>query len=167
MTPIEIEHKFLIKMPSITALESQSGYRIRKMSQTYLACEQGKSERVRKIEENGVTSYVHTVKERISVLSCYEEEKTISEIEYNSLLLRADRDKKSISKTRYSFEYASHTLEIDVYDFWNDRATLEIELSSEDEPYGIPDFIEVIKEVSDDKRYKNTNLAKSVPFDEI
>lgn len=167
MIPIEIEHKFLIRMPSITDLEGQSGFKIRKIVQTYLECEKGKSERVRHIEENGKTSYIHTVKERISVLSCYEDEKAISQEEYELLLSRADKSKKSIIKTRYSFEYREHTIEIDVYDFWNDRATLEIELNSESEQYSIPDFIDVIKEVSADKRYKNTNLAKSVPFDEI
>ena len=167
MTPIEIEHKFLIKMPSLEALTAQSGSRIRNMTQTYLKCESGKNERVRRIEENTAVSYVHTIKQRISELSCYEDENEISKEEYYTLLTRAEEDKKSISKTRYSFEYSGHTLEIDVYEFWNDRATLEIELSSEDEEYEIPSFLEVIKEVSGDKRYKNTNLAKNVPYDEI
>jgi CYTH domain-containing protein len=101
------------------------------------------------------------------VLSCYEDEHFISLDEYNFLLLLADKEKKSIHKTRYSFEYCNHILEIDVYDFWNDRATLEIELKDENEKFSIPTFIEIIKEISTDGRYKNTNLAKSVPFDEI
>ena len=105
--------------------------------------------------------------ERISTLSCYEDESIISHDEYDILLLSADNEKKSINKIRYSFEYCKHILEIDVYDFWCDRATLEIELESEDEEFSIPSFINVIKEISTDGRYKNTNLAKSVPYDEI
>lgn len=167
MIPIEIEHKFLIRMPSFEVLKAQNGFRIRNITQTYLKCESGKNERVRRIEENQSVSYIHTIKQRISELSCYEDEKEISKEEYYALLIRAEEDKKSILKTRYSFEYSGHTLEIDVYEFWNDRATLEIELSSEDEKYTIPSFLEVIKEVSNDKRYKNTNLAKNVPCDEI
>ena len=165
--PIEIERKFLIRIPSLSDLEKQSNFRTRIITQTYLKSDEKKNARVRKILENGNITYIKTVKERISVLSCFEDESVISREEYDSLLLNFDEEKKSIHKTRYSFEYANHILEIDVYDFWNDRATLEIELSSEDEEFSIPSFIDLIKEISDDGRYKNTNLAKKVPYDEI
>lgn len=165
--PIEIERKFLIRIPSYSEMELQSNFRIRKITQTYLKSDGKKNARVREIIENGQVSYIKTVKERISTLSCYEDEHAISSEEYKVLLLTADNEKKSIHKTRYSFEYCEHILEIDVYDFWDDRATLEIELESENEEFAIPSFIEVIKEISADKRYKNTNLAKTVPFDEI
>ena len=165
--PIETERKFLIRIPSFSDMERQANFRIRKITQTYLQSDGKKNSRVRLIIENGNTSYIKTVKERISVLSCYEDEHSISREEYEDLLQTADSEKKSIRKTRYSFEYCGHILEIDIYDFWNDRATLEIELTSEDEDFSIPSFITVIKEISTDGRYKNTNLAKSVPFDEI
>ena len=165
--PIEIERKFLIRIPSFSDMEKQTNFRIRQITQTYLKTDGKKNARVRKVIENNATTYVKTIKERISTLSCYEDESVISFDEYASLLLNADKEKKSINKTRYSFEYCDHILEIDIYDFWNDRATLEIELESETEEFSIPDFIEVIKEISTDGRYKNTNLAKNVPFDEI
>ena len=165
--PIETERKFLIRIPSISDMESQNNFRIRKMVQTYLQSDGKRNARVREVTENGQASYIKTVKERISTLSCYEDESIISRVEYEELLLTADKEKNSIYKTRYSFEYCEHILEIDVYDFWDDRATLEIELKSEDEAFSIPSFIEIIKEISTDGRYKNTNLAKSVPFDEI
>ena len=165
--PIETERKFLIRIPSFSDMECQANFRIREITQTYLLSDGKKNSRVRLVIENGETTYIKTVKERISVLSCYEDENIISKKEYEFLLLTADNEKKSIRKTRYSFEYCEHILEIDVYDFWNDRATLEIELKSEDEAFSIPSFIEIIKEISTDGRYKNTNLAKSVPFDEI
>ena len=40
-------------------------------------------------------------------------------------------------------------------------------MESEEDIFTLPDFIEVIRDVTADKRYKNTNLANSVPFDEI
>ena len=165
--PIETERKFLIRIPSYSEMEGQANFRIKKITQTYLQSEGKKNVRVRKIVENEQITYIKTVKKRISTLSCYEDEHTISRDEYEALLLTADQEKKSIYKTRYSFEYCEHILEIDIYDFWDDRATLEIELESEEEKFNIPSFIEVIKEISTDKRYKNTNLAKTVPFDEI
>ena len=164
---IEIERKFLIRIPCISDMEALPQFRIRKIKQTYLKSEAGVSARVRKLEENSVSSYIKTTKKRISTLSCFEDESEISLEEYEALLLTADQEKKSINKIRYSFAFDNHIIEIDVYDFWNDRATLEIELSSEDEAFSIPPFISVIKEISADKRYKNTSLAKIVPYDEI
>ena len=165
--PIETERKFLILIPSCEDMKNQKQFRERKIIQTYLARTDNKNARVREITENGKISYIKTVKERISILSCFEEEEEISKEEYNRLLEKADKEKTRINKTRFSFEYSNHILEIDVYEFWNDRATLEIELKSEDESFSIPSFIKVIKEISADARYKNTNLAKSIPFDEI
>ena len=166
-TPIETERKFLILIPSFSDMKNQANFRIREITQTYLKSDGKKNSRVRKVIESGQITYIKTVKKRISTLSCYEDESIISHDEYDILLLSADNEKNSIHKTRYSFEYCEHILEIDVYDFWDDRATLEIELESEDEEFSIPSFINVIKEISTDGRYKNTNLAKSVPFDEI
>ena len=155
--PIETERKFLIYMPCLDTLCAQPEIRIQEITQTYLLTDGKKNARIRK----------KTVKERISTLSCYEEEKEINEEQYLELLKYADKEKQSINKTRYSFRYGRHIIEIDIYSFWNDRATLEIELKSEDEEFSIPAFIKVVKEVSTDKRYKNTNLAKSVPQDKI
>ena len=165
--PIETERKFLIYMPCLDTLCAQPEIRIQEITQTYLLTDGKKNARIRKINECGNISYIKTVKERISTLSCYEEEKEINEEQYLELLKYADKEKQSINKTRYSFRYGRHITEIDIYSFWNDRATLEIELKSEDEEFSIPAFIKVVKEVSTDKRYKNTNLAKSIPQDKI
>ena len=165
--PIETERKFLIYMPCLDTLCAQPEIRIQEITQTYLLTDGKKSARIRKINECGNISYIKTVKERISTLSCYEEEKEINEEQYLELLKYADKEKQNINKTRYSFRYGRHIIEIDIYSFWNDRATLEIELKSEDEEFSIPAFIKVVKEVSTDKRYKNTNLAKSIPQDKI
>ena len=167
MIPIETERKFLIYMPDIDSLKRQDGVRIKHIEQTYLSSEQGKNARVRKIYENGKIKFIKTVKERISTLSAYENEFEIDGDTYSEELKTADKDKKTVIKTRFCIPFDSHIIEIDVYPFWTDRAILEVELSDESESFSLPDFIRVIKEVSEDKRYKNTNLAEKVPMDEI
>ena len=154
-------------MPDISLLGAFNGVRVKGIVQTYLACESSKNARVRRLEENGKVSYIKTVKQRISTLSAYEDEHEISKEEYAAELQLADTTKSPIIKTRYCIPYDKHIIEIDLFPFWNDRAILEVELKSEDEGFSLPDFVEIIKEVSDDKRYKNTYLAQSVPFDEI
>ena len=47
-----------------------------------------------------------------------------------------------------------------MYPFWKDRAILEIELADENEKIDFPEGIRVIREVTDDERYKNASLAQ-------
>ena len=72
-----------------------------------------------------------------------------------------------MKKERILLKSGNHTFEIDIYPFWGDRAIMEVELSSEEEAFTVPAGIEIIKEVSDDKRYKNAALAKEIPNDVI
>jgi CYTH domain-containing protein len=53
----------------------------------------------------------------------------------------------------------SQYFEIDVYPFWQDQAVVEIELSQPDTPVEFPDFLELIREVTDDPSYRNRALA--------
>ncbi len=166
-TPIEIERKFLIRMPDVAALVNLDNIRIKQIEQTYLLTQDNSTARVRKISENGKVSFVKTVKKRISALSHYEDEGEIDYGQYEEELKNADPKRSTVVKTRYAFPFGTHIVEIDVYPFWNDRAVMEIELLAEDESFDIPEFIKVVKEVSEDKRYKNTNLAVKIPIDNI
>ena len=166
-TPIEIERKFLISIPSTKMLEALEGTRKKQITQTYFVSTQNITARVRKIVENEKTTYVKTEKSKISSLSHYENEFEITKEQYENELASRDINKNPIEKVRYCIPYNNHILEIDIYPFWNDRAILEIELRCENESFDIPEYIKVIKEVSDDKRYKNTNLAKEIPLDDI
>lgn len=143
-----------------------NGVRVRHIEQTYLLCDSGNA-RVRRIVEGDTVTFVKTVKQRISTLSCYEDEHGISEADYARELKDADPEKNTVIKTRYAFPFRGHTVEIDVYPFWSDRAILEVELESEEEEIPLPAEVEIIKEVSADKRYKNTELARNIPYDEI
>jgi CYTH domain-containing protein len=113
--------------------------------------------------EMGVTRYIETRKYRVSDLRATEEEKELSSAEYDALLALADPTLRPICKTRYAIPYKGHVVEVDLYDFWQDRATAEVELSHESEQAELPPCLSLIREVSDDKRYKNVNLARELP----
>lgn len=165
-TQTETERKFLIKFPDTERIGKEQALRIITITQTYLLCSDG-SMRVRKQTENGSTKYVRNIKKRISDMSHLENEKEISEETYNELLLCRDSSRSDISKTRYAFPYLGHIMEIDIYPFWQDRAILEIELPDENSEYKTPDFINIIKEVTDDKRYSNKSLAKEIITEQL
>lgn len=160
----EIERKFLICRPEEAWLEKNcQGSDI---VQTYLKSEAaGRNERVRRREgKNGVV-YTHTIKRRLSDLRREEKEREIGAAEYCTLLQRADPERRIIRKRRYVLAWQGQDFEIDIYPFWQDKAVMEIELTDETEAVQLPPEIEIIKEVTGDRRYTNASLAKALPED--
>ncbi len=161
---IETERKFLIAMPRHDALMQREGARCDRILQTYLLSEEGTTWRVRLRESaDGHIRYTETKKRRIHALSSVEEEREIGEEQYRALLGRADPACRPIEKLRYTVPHGDLLLEIDVYPFWHRTAVLEVELPSPETPLALPDYLLVLREVSDDVRYKNASLARSVP----
>ena len=164
MAALEIERKFLIEMPGSDYLDSNA-QRL-DMVQTYLNCPKGITARVRKVEEDGSVKYIYTSKQRITAITCIEDEKEVTPEEYNKLLETEDKNRKPIIKTRYNLPYEGHIFEIDVYPFWTDKAVMEVELESEDEKFTVPPEVTIIKDVTGDVRYKNFALATgNIPED--
>ncbi|MBE6630719.1 MAG: hypothetical protein E7624_07730 [Ruminococcaceae bacterium] len=161
----EIERKYLIEYPDVTVLAAAEGVRVKRIEQTYLLAAEGETHRVRKMTENGNTYYVETRKRRINDLRATEEERTVTEAEYAALLTRADPERHAVCKTRYAIPYKGRVVEVDLYDFWQDRASAEVELASETEVVELPPYLHVIRDVTADKRYKNVNLARELPKD--
>ncbi len=158
--PLEIERKLLIAYPDLDLLDSLPNCKGVEIEQTYLLDEQGKKSRIRKRGRDGNYLYFHTVKNNVTDTKRVEVETRITEQKYLDLMQYADPTRNTIKKTRYCLAYGAHYFEIDVYPFWNDKAVMEIELLTEDEPFEIPLFITVIEDVTSDKRYRNSALAK-------
>ena len=165
--PLEIERKFLIRMPDRETLERYSERSIR-ITQIYLlpGPEQG-SRRVRRSVCDGEETLYLTVKSFVTDRTRVEREWQITPEEFEALADDADPARRPIEKTRWCVPYAGHTLEIDIFPFWQDRAFCECELAFEDEELLLPDWIEVIREVTEDRRYNNSALALEVPEEPI
>jgi len=165
--PLEIERKYLIRRPAEETLRRESTERI-DITQTYLLS--GPAEGTRRVRHSrrgdGETWY-YTEKLRLSERTRIEREREISPAEAAGLLARADGERRPIEKTRWRVPYAGHTLEIDVFPFWTDRAFCEVELEREDEAVSLPPWITVLKEVTGDPRYTNSALAREIPMDTL
>ena len=158
--PMEIEHKYLIEYPDIAHLESLPNCSKVEIIQTYLKTENGHEVRVRQRGSGGKYIYFRTEKIRVSDLKRVEIERRITQDEYLAALMNADTSMRPIRKNRYCLSYGSQYFEIDIYPFWNDKAVVEIELSDENEQVKMPEFIKVIREVTDDRSFSNYELAK-------
>ena len=165
---IEIERKYLIKMPDEEFLATIDGATVADITQTYLVpLSEDVTERVRKTEKNGRTIYTHTTKMRISFFSRVENETAIDEREYNELLKRENPNLSAIVKRRWKIPMEKGLFaEIDIYPFWQKQAICEVETETENEEYTLPDFIQVIREVTKDRNYTNRSMAFFVPFED-
>ena len=163
---LEIERKFIIKMPNFAFLQTMADYKKSEIVQTYLISERGCTERVRKRAFGDAVSYYHTRKQRVDAMTCIEEEKEIDRAEYDRLLLRACPASRPIIKTRHTFSFGTHTVEIDKYLWWDRIAVLEVELPSCECELNLPDFLEVIFEATGDFSLSNASLAKHFPSED-
>lgn len=156
---LEIERKFLIKGDAFDL----DKYDYLEIQQAYIST--SPVIRVRKRSKPTSQEYILTVKSK-GMLSRQEFELDLSLEDYNSLLKKAEGN--VITKRRYIIPLdGGLTLELDYFkDLFEGLVMGEIEFTDEDEAkkYNLPDF--VIREVTFDKRYHNSNMSL-MPIEEI
>ncbi|MDE6783920.1 MAG: hypothetical protein K2J26_00875, partial [Ruminococcus sp.] len=108
--------------------------------------------------------YIYTEKIFYTAVTRRELEYEITPAEYKSLI--SDSGSDSLLKKRICFEYRNQLFELDIYPFSEKFAILELELESPEQEIFFPDYIDVIKEVTGDKRYSNRVLGTSSMFPE-
>lgn len=163
---LEIERKFLIRRPDAALLEQYGECSL--IEQTYLRPEpDGSYARIRRRTQNGVSVYTHTKKTHITDRTRLEIEREISREEYEALMRSADPERMTIRKTRCCIPYEGQLFEVDVFPFWQNQAYMEIELREEEQQILFPPFIEILREVTSEKQYTNSALAKFIPDEEI
>lgn len=158
--PYEIERKYLIEYPEISALEALPNCEKVEIIQTYLQADHDDEVRIRQRGSRGNYIYFETRKKTISGLKRIEIERRLTKDEYLERLMDADPTRMPIRKDRYCLADRNQYFEIDIYPFWNDQAILEIELSDPEEEIRFPKMLKVIREVTEDEAYKNASLAK-------
>jgi CYTH domain-containing protein len=157
---IEIERKYLVKYPTGLELATYCD-RIIEITQTYLKSEEGVDRRVRLSAEGGKITYTYTVKTHISGISRNEDEREITEEEYNVLLSEADEDFNPINKIRYCIPMDDgHVAEVDIYQKIKEFAICEVELRDEKEQPYLPACLTPICEVTGNRHYSNRAFAK-------
>ena len=160
---IEIERKYIIKMPDAGILASQESYTKSAILQIYLPSEKGETHRVRRREYSDKTLFFETRKIRMDRMSSTEIESEISEERFNLLAEKPLDGTLPIEKVRHTFIYLGQLFEIDVYPLWKSTAIMETELDSRDREVEIPAFIEIIREVTGDRAYSNASMSKNFP----
>ena len=122
--PLEIERKFLIRMPDPDRLAAESTRKIR-IRQIYLKLSgDAQSRRLRLSRpEGGEETRYYTEKIRLTDRTRIERAREIGPEEWDALMAEADPERRVIEKTRWCVPSGPHTLEIDIFPFWTDRAS--------------------------------------------
>ena len=165
--PIEIERKYIIRIPSEEKMHSCDGYTVSEIQQIYIESSPLVTHRVRSRKKYGKTVYTETKKIRIDKMSSYEDEREICESEFNILINKTKQGTSPIIKTRHVFDYFGKTFEVDVYPEWKNTCIMEIELKSKEEEIHFPPFVEILKEVTGNKAFSNASMARSFPSEII
>ena len=137
MEHLEIERKYLIRMPDGELLSKLPASEI---EQIYILSPEGEKERI---------------------------EEEIDEERFRELRSRADPSRGVIRKKRLIYSFDGQDFEIDVFPFWDDRALMELELDDEGQELRLPPRIEVVREVSSERKYTNSALAREIPRETI
>ncbi|MFA6158305.1 MAG: AAA family ATPase [Candidatus Paceibacterota bacterium] len=158
--PLEIEEKYLLK--GFDPARLPVAYEAIGIEQTYLVPEEaGAEERVRVRRWIGCSSHFHTIKKPAADGARIEIERLIDAKEYLALLERADPKRRTIKKTRYCFVWNAQYFEADVFEGVHQGLYfLERERTSVNDRTVLPPFIDMVRDVTDDKSYKNSSLAK-------
>lgn len=149
---LEIERKFLIRdIPE----DVKSSAPNRSILQGYLITEGSEELRIR---QKG--KYFFITSKSGSGLVRNESELPISEQQFN--LMWPFTENKRVIKTRYTLQEGDLTLELDEYHgSLEPLATLEVEFKSEEEAKRFTPPSYVLKDITEDNRYKNAQLARN------
>ena len=145
----EIEHKYLVNTDIWKNITPNKSVEIR---QAYLQTDPEKTIRIRTKDKSGFI----TIKGKTVGASRLEFEYEIPIADANELINKFCSN--LIEKTRHLVIHDNNTWEVDEFKGLNEGLIVaEIELTSEDEKYSIPNWVD--KNVTDDLRYANSNLT--------
>ena len=160
---VEIERKYIIRMPDISVLKTQPEYTVSDITQIYVTPVDCDTHRVRQRAYPDRVLFVETRKTRIDSISVTEIEGEISEARFNELRDNILDGSSPVIKTRHTFLYEGQIFEIDIYPQWKNTAIMETELKDREERAKIPEFIEILREVTGIKEYSNASMSLSFP----
>lgn len=167
-TQLEIERKFLVRFPtswSTLAELMDNLIDVKRISQTYLKpIGTEPCARIRKTVE-GLTGDTDTIfhfnQKKFVEDGVHEEtEHEISKEKYEKYLKNSHPGKVTVDKTRFVFKFNDQVFELDVFKGpLKGLAILEIELKDKNDKVELPNYLKIIEEVTDDKRFNNFSLA--------
>ncbi len=164
--PIEIFKKYLVEIDDevIEKVKAETNVSYVKILQHYLMSPEGIEKRIRKREKDGNTIYYYSEATQLTPNTRIKRDRILSERQYSDYMHEVNRELNIVDKERYGFIENNRFFKLDIFSFDKSKALLSVQIPSEHEKVIIPDYFNVLKEVTDDVNYKNYYLAKTQKF---
>ena len=127
--------------------------------------EEGCESKIRKRGQNGSYTYIHSLRIRGDDNHKHELKKPITARDFNILCEQRDEKRRPLNKVRKCFIYIQQLYVIDSVEITNKKrvSLLRFDTQAKDEKeVHMPPFLNVIKEVSDDKEYSSYVMASKL-----
>ena len=163
--PVEKFFKYLIEIDedTIEKIKNEANYSNMHIEQDYLVSTNGNERRIRRRDRNGTSLYSYSEARYISNNERVKKDKVLSEREYFEYKAEVDKNLKSINKDRHSFISNNMFYKLDIFDFDKSKGILAVQASKNDD-IKMPSYIKVIKDITDERSYKNYHLAQSQKY---
>lgn len=163
--PRERERKFLLAGPPDAAHPDLADAVTVDIDQVYLESDDPDVEiRVRRRRQGRASVYTRTEKRSVpgedGVLVREERETRITEREWDHLRAHQASGTRMVSKRRTCVVYRSQYLEIDAFTAPEGLVVLEAELAGDATDLELPGWCEVVREVTEERAYRNRRLAE-------
>lgn len=158
--PLRSQRKYLIEKPSLEQLAQHTSFSVTNVMRTYLnQSEFGAERRILQVGQNGDFVYYYSERRILANGEIAEQEEHIDEKNYLALLMDADTRFHPLGCKQISFIYCNQNFRIDLYPFSDDHAVMQLDLTSVSEGIVLPDFLSVIREVTDDPSYRSYAIS--------
>ena len=160
--PVETFCKYLVEVndDTIENIKKEQNFSNTFIEQYYLASTGGMERRIRKRVRNGNELFSYSEAKYLSTNERIKSDKVLSSRQYYDYSSEIDPNINPVIKERYAFIKNNLFFKLDIFDFDSTKGMLSVQLA-EGQEVVIPDYIKVIKDVTNDKNYKNYYLAQS------
>lgn len=153
----DAQKKYLVEMPSQEWFDSCETHAVQTVITGYLDTNDGRERRVRATQTNGSWSYAETTKvETGDATRRLTTERVLSKHEFEDLMEQAT---SSNTKTRHAVVVDGQSCVIDQWPGSPDLAIMETRAISEQTTQDVPRGLVVVKDVTNDMRFRNSHLA--------
>ena len=159
---LEIERKFLVgRMPDFASLDFKSAQKTF-IEQMYIEFSSGERTRIRRQTQGISSTYYKTRKVDVRPGVREETEDFIEPLDFLGMISYKIPGTETIFKDRWYFVYKNQYFELDIFMRPKGLYLLEIELIDENDKVELPPFLDIIREVTNEPEFKNSEIAKRI-----
>ena len=158
---IEKFNKYLINVDDalLERIKNEDNYSTSHIVQHYLTSENNMERRIRRRERGDDVMYSYSEAKYLATNERIKVDRVLTKRQYKDFENQIDRNLNVTDKMRYSFIHNDSFYKLDVFNFDKTKGIISTENEAE-----LPEYIDVIKDVTGDVNDKNYYLAKHQKF---